>query len=273
MNRKEREILDLATGKIRLSEKEIKRREEQTLIQKKEKRDRFLIGASSVLALVLIISGIVWFNSLQTAKKIANEGFPPEVPMPSKAEIKDMKNEWLVLETTMGDITIELNPDAAPRTARSIRQLAKDGFYDGIIFHRVINDFMIQTGGFTSTEPKDPGFQYRDEINPTALGLSQDAIQQNVTAGYKYNNKLPSIKLEYGVLAMANAGPNTNGAQFFIITNKQGTAHLDGKHTGFGKVVKGMEVAEKIQNVPRDQQDKPLEDVIIKTAKIVPKQP
>jgi cyclophilin family peptidyl-prolyl cis-trans isomerase len=273
MNRKEREILDLATGKIRLTEKEIKRREEHSLMQKKEKRDKLLLVASSVLALVLIISGIVWFNARQEAIKIANEGFPSQVPMPSKAEINEMKNEWLVLETTMGDITMELNPDAAPRTARSIRQLVKDGFYDGVIFHRVINDFMIQTGGFTSTEPKDPGFDFRDEINPDALGLSQEAIQENVTAGYKYNSKLPSIKLEHGVLAMANAGPNTNGSQFFIITQKDGTGWLEGKHTGFGKVVQGMEVAEKIQNAPRDEQDKPLEDIIIKTAKLVPKQP
>lgn len=273
MNRKEREIIDLATGKIRLSEKEIKRREEQTLVQKKEKRDKLLLAGASVLALVLIISGIVWFNSLQEAKKIANEGFPSQVPMPSKAEINEMKNEWLVLETSLGDITIELNPDAAPRTARSIRQLAKDGFYDGVIFHRVIKDFMIQTGGFTSTEPKEPGFEYRDEINPIALGLSQEAIQENTTAGYKYNNKLPSIKLEYGVLAMANAGPNTNGSQFFIITQKEGTGWLEGKHTGFGKVVKGIEIAEQIQAVATSEQDKPLEDVIIKTAKIVPRQP
>jgi peptidyl-prolyl cis-trans isomerase-like 1 len=269
MNRKEREILDLVTGKIQLSEKEIQRREEKKLQQKKENRDKWMISVASLLGIIVIITGIVWFNSQQTRIAQKNVGFPPEVPAPSKAEAQAMENELVLLETTMGDIYFEVYPSAAPRTSRHIRELVKTGFYDGVVFHRIINDFMIQTGGFTTTEPKDPGFTFRDEINPLALDLPDDIINQLLTDGYHFDDELHSIRLDYGVLAMANAGPNTNSSQFFIVTMPDGTEWLNGKHTGFGRVVKGMDIVEMIQKVPTNEQDAPVDHVIITKASII----
>lgn len=199
--------------------------------------------------------------------------------------VEEAKNEaassYVVFETSMGNIKMELYSDAAPRTVANFLKLVKEGFYNNLIFHRVIPDFMIQTGGVKiDGTPKEVGYKFEDEINPKALGLTDQAIQQNTQQGYVYNETLKSIKLQYGVLAMANAGPNTNGSQIFIITKKDGTDWLNGLHTGFGKVVEGMDVALKIQSVPtfkdpQNQQnpnnDKPLTNVIIKLAKLVPK--
>lgn len=185
---------------------------------------------------------------------------------------KEANENFVVFETTLGNITMELYPEVAPKTVANFLKLVKEKFYDGIIFHRVITDFMIQTGGTKEDgSSKDPGYKFEDEINPKALGLTDQAIQANQQRGYLYSDTLKSIKLEYGILAMANAGPNTNGSQIFIITKKDGTDWLNGLHTAFGKVVKGMDVALKIQNVPKDPQDKPLANVTIKFAKLVPK--
>lgn len=177
----------------------------------------------------------------------------------------------VVFETSMGNIKMELFPEIAPKTVANFLKLVKDGFYNGIIFHRVIPDFMIQTGGTKEDgSAKEPGYQFEDEINPKALGLADQAIQTNVQKGYKYSDTLKSIKLQYGILAMANAGPNTNGSQIFIITKKDGTEWLNGLHTAFGKVIEGMDVALKIQAAPRDQGDKPNSNIVIKKATLVP---
>ncbi len=270
MNRKEREKLGIATGKIRLTEKDVKRREEKAAQKRKEKKEKILVAISSLVALILIISGIVWFNQRQTEIAQRDEGFPPEVPYPTNAEKEAISNELILLETTMGDIYMELDATAAPRTSRNLRELVKNGFYDGVIFHRVIDDFMIQTGGYTTTSPKDPGYSFRDEINPLSLDLPDHVIDEGMRDGYNYDMSLPySIPLSYGVVAMANAGANTNGSQFFIITNPEGTTWLEGRHTGFGRVVRGMEVAESIQKVATDEMDKPVEDIIITRASIV----
>jgi peptidyl-prolyl cis-trans isomerase B (cyclophilin B) len=138
------------------------------------------------------------------------------------------------LHTNKGDI--ELYPEDAPKTVENFVKLAGEGFYDGVIFHRVIPDFMIQGGDPTGTGRGGPGYSFEDEFN--------------------------DHKVERGALAMANAGPNTNGSQFFIVT-AQATPWLDGKHTVFGKVTSGMEVVDEIQNVRRDANDKPLDDVTI----------
>jgi peptidyl-prolyl cis-trans isomerase B (cyclophilin B) len=140
------------------------------------------------------------------------------------------------LHTNKGDIELELYPDDAPKTVENFVKLAGEGFYDGVIFHRVIPDFMIQGGDPTGTGSGGPGYSFEDEFN--------------------------QHKVERGALAMANAGPNTNGSQFFIVT-AQATPWLDGKHTVFGKVTSGMEVVDEIQNVRRDADDKPLDDVTI----------
>jgi cyclophilin family peptidyl-prolyl cis-trans isomerase len=140
------------------------------------------------------------------------------------------------METSQGTIELELFPDEAPKTVDNFVKLARDGFYDGVIFHRVIPDFMIQGGDPTGTGSGGPGYSFEDEFN--------------------------EHKVERGALAMANAGPNTNGSQFFIVTT-EAAPWLDGKHTVFGRVTSGMDVADKISELPRDARDKPNEDVVI----------
>jgi peptidyl-prolyl cis-trans isomerase B (cyclophilin B) len=140
------------------------------------------------------------------------------------------------LHTNHGDITIRLFDEDAPKTVGNFVELAGKGFYDGVIFHRVIRDFMIQGGDPTGTGSGGPGYTFEDEPN--------------------------QHKVVRGALAMANAGPNTNGSQFFIVT-ADAAPWLDGKHTVFGKVTSGMDVVDEIQNVDRDARDKPREDVTI----------
>ena len=138
-----------------------------------------------------------------------------------------------ILNTNRGAIEVEFFDEDAPKTVENFRKLAADGFYDGLIFHRVIRDFMIQGGCPEGTGTGGPGYQFEDEFNPH--------------------------KVIRGALAMANAGPNTNGSQFFIVTTP--TAEwLDGKHTVFGQVTEGMDVVMEIETSPTDGHDKPLED-------------
>ena len=140
------------------------------------------------------------------------------------------------LHTNQGAIEIELFDDDAPKTVDNFVKLARDGFYDGVIFHRVIPDFMIQGGDPTGTGTGGPGYQFEDEFN--------------------------DHKVERGALAMANAGPNTNGSQFFIVT-ADACPWLDGKHTVFGQVSNGMDVVDAISAVETDAADRPHESVVI----------
>jgi peptidyl-prolyl cis-trans isomerase B (cyclophilin B) len=142
------------------------------------------------------------------------------------------------MQTNQGAIEIELFDDDAPKTVENFKKLANDGFYNGVIFHRVIPDFMIQGGDPTGTGTGGPGYQFEDEFN--------------------------DHKVERGALAMANAGPNTNGSQFFIVT-AEATPWLDGKHTVFGKVTSGMEVVDTIEQTETDPRDKPLEEMRIES--------
>src|ERR671930_1269400 len=134
------------------------------------------------------------------------------------------------MQTNHGTIELELFDDDAPKTVENFTKLARDGFYDGVVFHRVIEDFMIQGGDPTGTGSGGPGYQFEDEFN--------------------------DHKVERGALAMANAGPNTNGSQFFIVT-AEACPWLDGKHTVFGRVTDGMDVVDRISELPRDARDKP----------------
>jgi cyclophilin family peptidyl-prolyl cis-trans isomerase len=145
------------------------------------------------------------------------------------------------LHTNHGDIGVELYPDEAPRTVENFTKLARDGFYDGLTFHRVIPDFMIQGGDPTGTGSGGPGYSFDDEIN--------------------------EHKVVRGALAMANAGPNTNGSQFFIVTASE-CPWLDGKHTVFGNVTSGMEIVDTIAGLPRNARDKPHELAIIQAVEI-----
>jgi peptidyl-prolyl cis-trans isomerase B (cyclophilin B) len=140
------------------------------------------------------------------------------------------------MRTNHGAILLELFPDDAPKTVANFEQLARDGFYDGLSFHRVIPDFMIQGGCPRGDGTGGPGYTFEDEFN--------------------------RHKVVRGALAMANAGPNTNGSQFFIVT-REDASWLDGKHTVFGRVVDGMDVVDRIAGLPRDARDKPKQPATI----------
>jgi peptidyl-prolyl cis-trans isomerase B (cyclophilin B) len=140
------------------------------------------------------------------------------------------------LHTNHGPIAIELFDDDAPKTVENFLKLSRDGFYNGVIFHRVIPDFMIQGGDPTGTGSGGPGYQFEDEFN--------------------------DHKIVRGALAMANAGPNTNGSQFFIVTT-EAASWLDGKHTVFGRVTDGMDVVDTISAFQTDARDRPAQDVTI----------
>ncbi|TML77465.1 MAG: peptidylprolyl isomerase [Actinobacteria bacterium] len=140
------------------------------------------------------------------------------------------------LHTNHGAIELELFDGDAPKTVENFRTLAANGFYDGVIFHRVIPDFMIQGGDPTGTGSGGPGYTFEDEVN-----------------------EQPVVR---GALAMANAGPNTNGSQFFIVT-AEACPWLDGKHTVFGRVTGGMDAVDAISQVETQGSDRPREDVVI----------
>jgi peptidyl-prolyl cis-trans isomerase B (cyclophilin B) len=140
------------------------------------------------------------------------------------------------MHTNHGAIELELFDEEAPKTVENFRKLAGDGFYDEVIFHRVIRDFMIQGGDPTGTGTGGPGYTFEDEFN--------------------------DHKIVRGALAMANAGPNTNGSQFFIVTAPE-ASWLDGKHTVFGQVTSGMETVDAIEGTATDARDKPVEDAKI----------
>ena len=145
------------------------------------------------------------------------------------------------LKTSAGSIVVELHDEDAPKTVQNFRKLAGDGFYDELVFHRVIPDFMIQGGDPTGTGMGGPGYTFEDEFN--------------------------DHKIERGALAMANAGPNTNGSQFFIVTT-EAAPWLDGKHTVFGRVTAGMEAVDAIEGLDTDAQDKPREPAVIERVEL-----
>ncbi|MEK7642892.1 MAG: peptidylprolyl isomerase [Patescibacteria group bacterium] len=152
----------------------------------------------------------------------------------------------VAMQTPKGEIKIELYPSVAPKTVDNFVTLAKKGFYNGLTFHRVIQGFMIQGGDPSGNGTGGPGYKFADEINPKALGVPEQVIKGYEAQGYQYDYSLQSLKNDVGAISMANAGPNTNGSQFFIITDAP-QPHLNGKHTVFGKVVSGIDVARKIQ--------------------------
>jgi cyclophilin family peptidyl-prolyl cis-trans isomerase len=145
------------------------------------------------------------------------------------------------LHTSEGAVEVELYADDAPKTVANFEKLSRDGFYEGVIFHRVIPDFMVQGGDPTGTGTGGPGYQFEDEFN--------------------------QHRVERGALAMANAGPNTNGSQFFIVT-AEATPWLDGKHTVFGRVTSGMDVVDRISAIDRDANDRPLTAITIERVEL-----
>ena len=185
--------------------------------------------------------------------------------------LADVKAVQATIKTNQGDIKLQLFPDQAPKTVKNFVELAKQGYYKGVIFHRVIPDFMIQGG------------------DPTGTGAGGESIYGQAFED-EFSEELFNFK---GALSMANAGPNTNGSQFFIVTNENvpadmvgqmkaagypdeviaryqegGTPWLDFHHTIFGQVIEGMDVAQKISQVKRDFRDRPEEDVVIEDVEI-----
>jgi cyclophilin family peptidyl-prolyl cis-trans isomerase len=219
------------------------------------------------------------------------------------------------METNYGTIELELWDDLTPKTVQNFVKLARSGYYDGLYFHRVIPDFMIQ-GGCPNTRDKDrsndgrggPGYTFEDECYRDGEEITgkidtnqkAEAVWNKIIVPHIQNNRTPNAEIaaiakecqsahslepvmkydlkfyqektgimdkvyvqeliapvDYGTICMANSGPNTNGSQFFIVTKKDGAHWLDGQHTVFGRVTKGMEVAHKIENLPRDKNDNP----------------
>lgn len=194
------------------------------------------------------VKKIVEDNNKQLEKKMENilsEEQTTNTP-PTEAEVKDYNEKYngAIIKTSLGDITIKFFNEESPKTVANFLKLADKGFYNGIIFHRVIPEFMIQGGDPSGNGTGGPGYKFADEFNDKELVL--------------------------GSLAMANAGPNTNGSQFFIIT-AEATPWLDGKHTNFGEVTEGIEIVKKIEAVKTNAMDKPLEDVSIKTVELIKK--
>jgi len=148
----------------------------------------------------------------------------------------------MTMTTNHGPIAFEMFDEDAPKTVGNFRKLSEDGFYDGLGFHRIIRDFMIQGGCPEGTGTGGPGYTFEDEFNDN--------------------------KVVRGALAMANAGPDTNGSQFFIVT-KQSADWLDGKHTVFGKVTEGMDAVDSIEGTPTGGGDKPVEPVVIERVELV----
>jgi peptidyl-prolyl cis-trans isomerase B (cyclophilin B) len=145
------------------------------------------------------------------------------------------------MHTNHGPIELELFEEDAPKTVENFLKLSRDGYYDGLIFHRVIKDFMIQGGCPQGTGTGGPGYEFEDEIN--------------------------DHKIVRGALTMANRGPDTNGSQFFIVTT-DAAPWLDGKHTVFGEVRSGLETVDAIEGGPTGAQDRPVEDAVIERVEV-----
>ncbi len=184
-----------------------------------------------------------------TGKKASNDQEKPEEKKGIQLENLAVLYSKAVIKTNFGDIGLGFYPNESPITVNNFLNLAKANFYDGVKFHRVIKDFMIQSGDPLSKDnyPNNdgqggPGYQFQDEIN--------------------------NHKLVRGSLAMANSGPNTNGSQFFIVTASS-TPQLDGKHTNFGNVTSGMDVVDKIEAVKTGGNDRPVEDVVIESIELI----
>jgi len=205
-------------------------------------------------ALALVFSGCTGKNDAEEVDNRLNkiEFQEKEVDVETTKDSNNLKQpmsmqyneeQVVVMKTNLGDIKIKLYTPDAPKTVNNFLKLAESDFYNGVLFHRVIKDFMIQGG--------DP------------LSKEDDWLRHGTGGpGYSFEDEFNDHKLVRGSLAMANAGPNTNGSQFFIVTVEE-TPFLDGKHTNFGEVIEGMEVVDKIEAVETDGRDHPLEDIKI----------
>ncbi len=193
-------------------------------------QNTYTLGIVAIVILTLVIIGVQYMSK----DNESGEGIQTIV----------------ILKTNMGDVTLELFPADAPKTVENFITLSQRGFYDGTKFHRVIKDFMIQGG--------DPNSKDDDWSNDGTGG-----------PGYMFPDEINEHKVLYGALAMANAGPNTNGSQFFIVT-RESAPWLDGLHTVFGRVIEGMDTVTKIENLPTtgNPTNHPTEDAVIESVVI-----
>jgi len=247
-------------GKIQKIREQKKMEAEQEMQERKHRNRTIIIGALAGLAiLVLLVFGITKFLNWRLAQGAPAEKslapsvsvepkqiFPSLSPSVENKNTANLSDKTAVIETDRGNIKLELYPDAAPETVANFVSLISQGFYNGLKFHRVVPGFVIQGGDPKGDGTGGPGYIFADEINPWSLGLSEDVIKSYEAQGYQYDKNLISHKMEAGSLAMANSGPNTNGSQFFIVTDSAQPS-LDGKHTVFGQVIEGMDVVRQIQ--------------------------
>lgn len=199
------------------------------------------------------------------AFSVALGGCVPQAEKPSGVNLEDQSSQSInnnqgttmtekysraVISTNFGDIIIQFYNDDAPNTVNNFTKLAAEGFYDDVKFHRVIKDFMIQSG------------------DPLSKDNAQMALWGTGGPGYAFADEFNNRKLVRGSLAMANSGPNSNGSQFFIVT-AAATPWLDGRHTNFGEVVEGMEVVSKIESIETESSDRPINHVVISSIRLV----
>ena len=218
-----------------------------------------------------------------TDKDTPEQNMEPTPPTDQAFDGKILSGKYdVVLHTSMGDISLELDANAAPKTVTNFIALAKMGYYDDLTFHRVMSDFMIQGGdpnGNGTGGESVFGNTFEDEINANSYNLQKKKLADQVDGalpeelkdatvkdylqlqGYHYMDNLKSLPMKKGAIAMANRGPNTNGSQFFIIQRKEGTDWLEGKHTVFGNVTDGLDIVDAIANVDADGSDMPIEPV------------
>lgn len=201
-----------------------------------EKKNGIHWGVFLLAVVVLVVVFILGY----IFKNVSNEG---EKNVGKDLASKTTLSNGVIIKTNFGNIELSFFPDKAPITVGNFIKLSEAGFYNGTLFHRVIKDFMIQGGDPLSKQ-------------------SNWALHGTGGPGYTFQDEINDEKLVRGVIAMANAGPNTNGSQFFIVTAEQ-TPWLDGKHTVFGRVVSGMDVVDKISLMEVNGQNHPLQDVVI----------
>lgn len=237
--------------------REQKKLEEQQKQEQTAQRNKKILTGVVIAAAALIL--IIYVGKVLLTSKPEAISSPPATPAATATAKLDSlfpslnpvanpptNQKIAVIETERGIIRLELYPLAAPKTVENFIKLAVQGFYNGLKFHRVVPGFVIQGGDPKGDGTGGPGYTFEDEINPWGLELSEETIQALQAQGYQYSPALTSHKMTAGALAMANSGPNTNGSQFFIVTEQE-QPHLNGKHTVFGQVIEGLKVVRQIQ--------------------------